>query len=763
MKISKVDLGSRSETSESAVKQQEINYTEIIDSLNTSSKVAAYFREQGKNIIPIVAGTKVPPKGFAMSSYFDKKCDVVINDTDSIAILHGTISNTFAIDVDMKSGGGWEDAVHLIAKDVEKILSATIVIKTPKQGCHFIVEPIGELPPKNAKYFNKERSIEIDIKTQGGYTLLPPSNHPDRQLGRYQFISTTLKTNPTRWEAFETHLASKGFFLKEDLDRQDEMKTDYDLDKLLLGKFIRGSRRKSLNSLYCKMRVRRWSEKLCTKKLQEINRKLPEPLEDKELSYIVQYSESFFIHTIEPGLDDYDPNYSRNNTKNKTLDNNKKSKSKQTKRFSPYDAVDNLMDEYDFISHVTGDIFYYINGVYSKNGNLLISKKCRQYWEVLGIDTTMINEITNIVRDKTMILSESENQDIFDIDYKKIILKNGMYDLDKMELMDYDPKVLSTIKHPIWYDIDKTCPKFDEFISSCFAGDKVRISQAWEMMALCFIKKYIIQKAYVNYGIGSNGKSTFLSILRNMIGITNTTSIPMQQFQNSQFIGYEMRGKCANISADGGTEKITKTEFLKGVLGGDAIRCEQKFKNPFVYLPFVTIIFTFNELPAVADASDGFARKIQTIHWDQKFYGNDRKHKVDQLAYDSEERSGIFNKLVPIIKRLIDTRLLEHESSVDETKAIWLSRSDSFYRFKKEHMIIGVSYKISPKLIESAYEQFCQEERMTPIPKHVFFDKLKAINGDSPVKTREGGEQLRVWRGFTIKSQLKDKEQSHID
>ncbi len=222
-------------------KGNEVDDKSIIDSLNTSCKVADYFRKQGKNIIPIVPGTKVPPKEFKLASYFDKKCDYPITDTDSIAMLHGKISNTYAIDIDMKNGtGGWEDAVHIIAKDIEKILSTTLVIKTPKQGCHFIVQPVGDLPPKNAKYFNKE-GVEIDIKTQGGYTLLPPSIHPDKHLGKYQFISTTLNTNPTNWEGFETHIVSKGFFLKEDLDN-DDLKNDYDLDKLLRGKFIRGNR-----------------------------------------------------------------------------------------------------------------------------------------------------------------------------------------------------------------------------------------------------------------------------------------------------------------------------------------------------------------------------------------------------------------------------------------------------------------------------------------------------------------------------------------
>jgi len=718
-----------------------------IDSLNTSCKVTDYFRSKGKNIIPIVPGTKVPPRGLALESYFIKSCDVIIKDSDSIALLHGKISNTFAIDIDMKNGGKWEDAILIVAEDIQKLLKKTIVVKTPKQGCHIILQPIGELPPKNAKYFNKE-GIEIDVKTQGGYTLLPPSIYTQKELGKYQFISETLETLPVDWITFESHLASKGFFLKEDMDNKD-LHSDYDLDKLLRGKFPRGIRRKSLNSLYCKMRVRRWSENLTVKKIKEINRKLPEPLPDKELEYNIKYSESFFSHQVQPSLDDY----------NKTKDKPKN----KSKRFSPYDAAEHLMEEFTFVSHISGEIFYYANGIFRKNGKILISKKCRQYWEVLDIDTTIINEVINIIRDKTTILSDDDNSEIFDTDYTKLILKNGMYDFENNCFSDYNSSVISTIKHPIFYDSLKECPKFDKFISSCFDSDPIRISQIWEMMALCFIKKYIIQKGFVNYGIGSNGKSTFLAILRNMLGINNTSSIPMQQFQKSQFIGYELRGKCANISADGGIEPITKTGYIKSVLGGDAIRCEQKFRDPFDFMPFVTLIFTFNELPIITDASDGFARKIQTIHWEKRFYGKSRDMSVDHIAFNSEERSGIFNKLIPIIRKLIDTRQMTHESSVEDTKAVWLSRSDSFYRFKKVHIVIGPDYKISPTHIESAYAQFCEEERMTPIPKKLLFDKLKSINGNSPTVTRVEGRSARMWVGFTMASQLRDKKQTSIN
>ena len=552
------------------------------------------------------------------------------------------------------------------------------------------------------------------------------------------FISETLQHNPTNWLEFEVYLASKGFFLKEDL-KDKTLQNNYNVHKLSTGKFPRGSRRRSQNSLYCKLRIMEHTEEDATKQIHIVNRKCDEPLDEKEVGYNIQYAESFFQNIVTP-----------------TLQKTKKNNSSDA---NYYDMALQLTEEYNFISHISKEIYYYSNGIYHKNGDKLIRKKCRQYWESMGIATGQISEIENIIRDKTTILQENENQDIFDNDYKIFILKNGMYNFGTMEFLPHSPKVLATIKHPIFYDNTKSCPNFDEFLDSCFDGDDIRITQIWEMMALCFIKKTIIQKGYVNYGIGSNGKSTFLAILRNTLGISNTTSIPMQQFQKSQFIGYELRGKSANISGDGGTEPLMKTGFIKSLLGGDAIRCEEKYRNPFDFVPFTTLIFTFNELPVVNDSSDGFTRKIQPIHWEKRFYGNSVNRDVDNIAFDADERSGIFNKLIPIIKRLLDTKKLQHENTVQETKAIWLSRSDSFFKFKNEHIIIGSKHKIEINRVKDYYKQVCEDDGMTPINDNQLFNKIsEMLGGTKPTRTRMEGEYIRQWSGFTLKCELPEEQ-----
>lgn len=714
----------------------------------TLQQVKEYFMNKGYKMIPLGPATKAPIKGFRYELLDDPDYDFPLDGDENIGMGHGPVSGTFAIDIDFREKDhNVNDAIKVLFNDIEKTLNNTLVIKTPKQGVHFIFKLDGDIYPQQKKYYSRQYpAVEIDIRSHNGLTVFPPSVHPEKKYGRYSFISNTLIPATMCWSNVELILAQRGFFTKDDLDNHIAY-NNYDISHLLTGGFKRGERRKSENSLYCKLRIRKRTQQEANDTIIRINRKLQEPLENKEVQYNLKYAELFYQNIIVPSQ------------------NEKKQIKPSKDKINYYILASQLMDEYKFISHISKEIYYYSNGIYHKHGDKLIKKKCRQYWESIGIETHHIREIENIIRDKTMILNynDNSNQEIFDSDYKKLILKNGMYDFEGMELVDYDSNVLSTIKHPIFYDELKKCPKFDKFLDSCFDGDQIRITQVLEMMALSFIKKYIIQKGYVNYGIGSNGKSTFLNILRNMLALQNTSSIPMQLFQTSQFMGYELRGKCANISADGGIDPITKTGYIKSILGGDAIRCEQKRKDPFDFMPFVTLIFTFNELPVVNDSSDGFARKIQPIHWDNRFYGDKKDSKVDDIAYNSDERSGIFNKLIPIIKRLIDEKKLSHENTVQETKTIWLSRSDSFFKFKNDHIVMGAEYKVEINRVKDYYKQICDDNGMTPVRDNILFNKLSdMLGGQKPIHTRIKDEPVRAWFGFTLDCELKKGKQEQI-
>ena len=165
-------------------------------------------------------------------------------------------------------------------------------------------------------------------------------------------------------------LAERGFFTKSASATSNTHSIE--ISKLLMGKFEVGSRRTSQNSLYCKLRIIGKTEEEATGTIIRINRTCKPPLEEKEIQYNVKYAENYYQNEIVPGLKD-----------------KKNSKQNKEKR-GLYVEASQLMDEYNFISHVSGEIYYYSKGIYHPFGDLLIKKKSRQYWESINIESKHI-------------------------------------------------------------------------------------------------------------------------------------------------------------------------------------------------------------------------------------------------------------------------------------------------------------------------------------------------------------------------------------
>ena len=191
-----------------------------------------------------------------------------------------------------------------------------------------------------------------------------------------------------------------------------------------------------------------------------------------------------------------------------------------------------------------------IGGVYKRGGHLTIRKMCRDLWgEELKIMSKDVTEIENIIREKNIHWGE------FDSHPYRLVLQNGDYDVDTGVWHEgHAEDTISIIKHPIKYDPNVGCPRFQAILDSALGSDRDR-GMVLEMMAQCFVRKNLVQKGYVLHGIGHNGKSTFCNILRTMLGVENVCSIAMRDLQGGTFAGFELFGKSANISGDGGTEK----------------------------------------------------------------------------------------------------------------------------------------------------------------------------------------------------------------
>lgn len=476
------------------------------------------------------------------------------------------------------------------------------------------------------------------------------------------------------------------------------------------------------------------TERDCINKAIELNSTLNEPYDESEAEKKGKSAYTYTINDEEPP----------------------KTKKKVT---TVYSIAEEIMKKYHFITlegTKVKDILFYNNGIYHKFGEDVISKNARKISQVFNSD---IAEIKGIIKDETGYHSHDE----FDKDSHILNLKSGLLNLRTGKQEDHDPKYLSRIQIPIKYDSEAKCPRFEVFLASSLDNDEKKITMVKEMMALCLIKdNHMIEKAFMHTGKGSNGKSVLFGILYKFLGGNkNVSTNTIHSFQDSNFATSSLENKLANICADVGSKGIKETEELKKIIGGDPISCEPKFKDVYAFTPYTTMIFSANDIPTVNDESDGFARKFELIEWTKQFYGKDRDHTVNDIQNSKTELSGILNMLIPIAKRLLETRTLTYESTVEDAKIAWLRKSDSATRYIKENTVEGSDYHEPVALIWSEYNKFAIANGMTPIQDREFNKKLEKMGYERKQK-KISGSNIYSWIGFTLRTHLKKDKQSSL-
>ena len=657
--------------------------------LKTTKEVVEFFRAQGRNIIPIIKGSKMPTaeKGVVMGWKKDG-CNVEIKEGDPIAMLHGPWGGTWAADLDSR------EIPDRLFEDI-KLMDNQLAVKSPN-GYHMIFEIDGDdVPDKDTTFYhttyeknNPETSgLKVDIRYKG-YTLLPFSTHPKSEI-LYGFHSPNYIPKKHKWSKFVTLMHHYGFFRPSDLEETRGADTKYKLGDLLAGKFAQGTRRVKQKSLYIKLRARGDPKELAIAKTHSVNLSCLPPTDENEFNENMKSAEGFYLNVVEPTI----------------RDKPKKAQDKKEKE-NRADLAKIIMSQMDLSTNIFEEILFYEDGVYKKDGKFNVQQRCRELWDEININTSDIIEIKHNIRDATGY----RHPDEYDADYKKINMKNGVYDIMTGELLPHDPKYLSLIQYDIDYDPSKGCPKkFLKFLSSSLECDYRKMRTVLEMMALCFIPRNIIEKAFMHVGKGANGKSTLFNIQTAMLGIENITAKTIQDLEAVRFSASALEGKSANISADVGKRGIKNTELIKKIIGGDPCDCERKGIDSYPFRPHVTMEFSANELPEVDDSSDGFARKFELIMWDKTFNGKDRDTSFRELQDDKEEMSRIMNLLYPIMRRLIITKKLRYESTVEETRKVWLKESDSVERFIDTKCERGEKFVIGKSILYQAYINFCKD------------------------------------------------------
>lgn len=381
------------------------------------------------------------------------------------------------------------------------------------------------------------------------------------------------------------------------------------------------------------------------------------------------------------------------------------------------------------------------NHIIKLNGQLHIYKDGIYIDGAHEIEAQMIKHISNLNRSKrTEVLTYMEllTRDSIQSDYAKYIaFKNGLYDVETDELIDFTPDVIITNKINFDYDPTVYSELVDRTLDKLACGDEQVRMLLEECIGYCFYRRNELRKSFILTGEKENGKSTFLAMIEALLGRENTASLDLKEL-GDRFKTAELVNKLADIGDDIGDEFIPNPAVFKKLSSGNPISVERKGKDPFDFSSYAKLLFSANNIPRIKDKSGAVISRLVIIPFDARFSPDDPDYDpyIKYKLIQEEPMQYLINLGIEGLKRVLKNRKFTTSKKVESALEEYEENNNPILLFFKEDV------KIENEPTNSVYQkytEFCLANSFSPLSNIEFSKQVKKhLNFDIINKTVKG-------------------------
>jgi putative DNA primase/helicase len=373
-----------------------------------------------------------------------------------------------------------------------------------------------------------------------------------------------------------------------------------------------------------------------------------------------------------------------------------------------------IRNNFDIMLHFAGDYYMYLHNVWKICTNNELQRILRfhflkfepkwtpkiagAYMSVLPLDCWRAKEI----KPSTYYIN----------------LKNGLLNINTLEMEPHNVKVFTTNQLPIEYNKEATCKRFKKYLRTTFGNDRELIDLVQEIIGYCLSYSVKAQKMFIFKGSGSNGKSSLINIITALAGgKENVSGVSLKNF-DSRFALSNVWNKTLNISAENESDAHLGTENLQKIVVGDNIDVEIKYKNAFSHTPITKLLFALHNIPPAKEQSFGWERRLIIIPFNKRFVpepdqNNENEEKLIP-GYEEkiieEELNGVFLFAIEGLKRLMENNYKFTKSGIAELELQdYLGNMNPYLAFFRKFMKIDPEAQrtISRSELYALFHEWC--------------------------------------------------------
>lgn len=400
-----------------------------------------------------------------------------------------------------------------------------------------------------------------------------------------------------------------------------------------------------------------------------------------------------------------------------------------------------LKSEYH-IKRINGQLHVYDGGIY-KSGCRFIESKMVELIPMLKSNqrTETLKYLEIITPEETKV----ENANL-------IAFRNGIYDLVTDELIPFDPSHIITNLIPWDWNpqaYDELCDKTLNKIS-CY--DKEIRALLEECIGYCFFRQNELSKSFILTGSGSNGKSTYLDLVKLVLGNENYSVLDINEL-GDRFSTTMLAGRLANIGDDISDEFLqgNTIAMFKKIVSGNTIKAENKGQDAFSFDPTVKLLFSANEIPRMRNKGfDAIKRRLVIIPFNARFSKNDADYDgLIRLKLQTMSAGEYLIKLgIDGLKRILKTQGFTESTKVKDEIEKFEKDNNPLLLFLEE---VGEDEILNHEIKEvfRRYDVFCCENGFTKMTRQKFTKEVNNKLGcDSTPRKISSGDCRKTVRVF---------------
>ena len=216
------------------------------------------------------------------------------------------------------------------------------------------------------------------------------------------------------------------------------------------------------------------------------------------------------------------------------------------------------------------------------------------------------------------------------------------------------------------------------------------------------------------YGVGANGKSTFLEALRHVIGEYYVTT-SVEALLATDYTGgatpyvaglQGMRYAMASEMPEG---RRFNESLVKDITGGGTLTARHLYGQPFQFTPSHTLWISGNYRPRITGTDEGIWRRLRVIPFEVSIPEAQRRPMTDMLAEFHEERQGILAWMIHGAVRWYDWGLPKVDA-VDRATMEYRGEEDLVARYIAERCVMHKDASVVKSKLFEDWQAWTQRE-----------------------------------------------------